>query len=100
MLGAGGDTMTPKWTRPSMWTRSHPFIISSFQFQPRAGDLGEWEKRGLHFHLCAPAPVGSMDHLTEFAVQQNISEAFPVIHICLYFGYIYSGETFIWRLVT
>ena len=74
MLGAGGDTMTPKWTRPSMWTRSrsYPFITSSFQFQLGAGDWGEWQKRWLHLHLRAPAPVGSMDYLTEFVVQQNI----------------------------
>ena len=74
MLGAGGDTMTPKWTRLSMWTRSRscPFITSSFQFQLGAGDWGEWQKRWLHLHLRAPAPVGSMDYLTEFVIHQNI----------------------------
>ena len=73
MLGAGGDTMTPKWTRPSIFirSRSYPFNTSSFQFQPRAGDWGEWKKRWLYLHLRAPAPVGSMDCFTEFVVQQQ-----------------------------
>ena len=107
MLGAGGDTMTPKWTRPSMWirSRSYPFNTSSFQFQPRAGDWGEWEKRGLHLHLRAPAPVGYMDYLAEIGSSSesfsspNISESCPVIHLCLYLCYIYSGETFVCTVI-